>query len=284
MADKVYILTNGGSSADIKSEIAGVYTTEKDAILAFKELQNYFNLRLHSSNKPKIITKELNTKIDLLIEVIMGYSISFDSNLNIIISNEPSLIDSYDENTYIYKKYKELQFDEVKFDYSRFIQNYNEISFKGICKIKSNNKESQKELILRGRNLVLKEANKRLGCLKDIVNDIHIQINPYYDFVDNKMILLRIEPTDSFRENYSKEAINMLKKFIYEYREVLLHYIMAQNSFQAIANNYDQDQVIPISQLKSEIEKLLLRFDWYKENRSLNDGLKEFMINKNIFK
>jgi len=282
--NNVYILLKGSRipTSDLKSEIYGVYSTKKDGLIMREKLRDYYNSTNQSCN-PFLIKFKLNHPEDMTEEVLVIFNIRFDKNLDMVIEkhgnikyvNTPECMTPFGLFGTIGSN---IESNQVEFEYD-FCNN-----FRAVCKISKNISDTDTCVNEKGRTLVQEEVNKRMSCLKDMINHVRMEIEPRYMFSEDKFIFIKIETDDYFKENYSEEAKKIFKRILIGYIREIEKSIEFKESYVNLVSNQFPDNDLA-AKVKSECDNILSNYEWYKNGKDLSNGLKEFLINgDSIFK
>ena len=102
-----------------------------------------------------------------------------------------------------------------------------------------------------------------------MVEKVNIVLKPKYDFVKDSIDFLEVKLDNYFK--YSEESINLFKSILNDYIRGIEN--EGHNGSQVLLIDNDVDK-----RIKDRCEKNLSKLYWYKDEGSLNKGLKEFFI------
>ena len=279
MGDKVYILARKDPNPTMMPNrnreyvIYGIYDSEEKALEDCSAIKNYFSLvnDLHNLYNLEIVSFDINKSCNN--DIVLIFDLHFNDNMEVILPNPPEISYSNKSESWFFgMPHSDVKDDEVYFDYS----------YKGgiIAKCKldidiNTIAQDLNKLIGESKLTIIKDYYKRFSCLKEMVEKVNIVLKPKYDFVKDSIDFLEVKLDNYFK--YSEESINLFKSILNDYirgieNEVFPGYT-GHNGSQVLLIDNDVDK-----RIKDRCEKNLSKLYWYKDEGSLNKGLKEFFI------
>ena len=286
MSDKVYAITRKIPNSIIRPnqnkefEIYGIYDSKEKALEACSAFKKYFNL-VGNLYDLEIVDFDINKSYKSS-DIILIFDLHFNYNMEIIPLNWPEM--SYSNKVepgfgWLGMPHSDVKDDEIEFQYHC---NNNTITAK--CKIIVDImtvKNDLNKLIGESKHNIIKDYYKRFSCLKEMVDKVTINIKPNYNFAKDSIELLEVKLDDYFK--YSEESIDLFKSILYDYVIEIEKKVLPDYNFYNFNRSKELLKEILIDndidkRIKDKCQKTLSEFYWYKDEGSLNKGLKEFFI------
>ena len=278
MKDRVYIITRKPlfpmtPNPNREFEIYGIYDSKEKALEARSAIKRYFSLVGNQYNDLEIVSFDINKPFN--VDTVLVFDLYFNNNMEVILSNQPEI--SYSNKIEAGfgtwgRPHYDVKDDEIYFHY-----NYNgRIIAKCKLDIDINTiAQDLNKLIGESKLTIIKDYYKRFSCLKEMVEKVNIVLKPKYDFVKDSIDFLEVKLDNYFK--YSEESIDIFKSILNDYmrgieNEVFPGYT-GHNGSQVLLIDNDVNK-----RIKDRCEKNLSKLYWYKDEGSLNTGLKEFFI------
>ena len=284
MGDKVYIITRKNPNSIMmpnqnkEFEIYGIYDSKEKALEACSAFKKYCNL-VGILYDLEIVRFDVNKPRKS--DIILIFDLHFNDNMEVILPNWPEI--SYSNKIECMfcmgMPHRDVKEDEIEFQYHC---NDNNITAK--CKIVVDImtvEDDLNKLIGESKHAIIKDYYKRFSCLKEMVDKVTINIKPNYNFAKDSIELLEVKLDDYFK--YSKESINLFKSILNDYIGEIEKKVLPGYNFYSFNRSKELLKEILIDndidkRIKDKCQKTLSEFYWYKDEGSLNKGLKEFFI------